>query len=515
LSFIQALGLEDRVHKVTGYAVGACWQKGVSECGAGLEPAWGGNVTLRAAQLDEAELVLVDCSSYQPVECASVNAMNNGVHFASTTASAGNLHAAEFIKWLAAFFNKEEEAKSIFNTAMSLYEDAQSVNGAGQKVVWVSYEAGGSWNAERFKLSSAIYKQELVTAAAGVNIDGDSVQAEFGENMTKVVDSAGNPSFYLETSRYNGSKADTAAAFLSALTLQSVDVLIDETYQWDAASYTIDTFLSNFGLSNTSLKVLRVDGTLSESNDLDWYESRVAHPHRAVQGLQRVMLPDDSLPKYFFRDIGAGELPDLILASSCATPLPFCDPTVSPSIIPMIAPVDEANVATFTLDDRVAAGECADATDSRESFFDSAVQLTDLPSSAVVQAEDLSDFFSLGYTRSAVELLIDYGTNFKVLTDEISKEQYVLTQCGTEPPSDDEIDSVRARPDNSYLRKNFAIPVRTVIATSTTQLSFIQALGLEDRVHKVTGYAVGACWQTGVSECGAGLEPAWGLLASL
>jgi len=351
LSFIQALGLEDRVHKVTGYAVGACWQKGVSECDAGLESAFG-DANLRTAQLDEAELVLVDCGGYSPVDCSSVNAMSNGVHFASTTASAGNLHAAEYIKWLAAFFNKEEEAKSFFDNTMSLYEDAHSADGAGQKVAWLSYDAGyPGWSAERFVLSSAIYKQELVIAAAGVNIDGDAVHAVFGENMTKSVDWAGNPSFYLETSQYNGSKADTAAAFLDALISQSVDVLIDETYQWDAASYTIGTFLSHFGLDNTSLKVLRVDGTLSESNDLDWYESRVAYPHRAVQGLQRVMLPDSDLPKYFFRDISAGEMPDVILASSCTAPLPFCDAGVSPGFIFMIAPEDEAGVTAAATSD--------------------------------------------------------------------------------------------------------------------------------------------------------------------
>ncbi|CAK0886569.1 unnamed protein product [Prorocentrum cordatum] len=340
LAFIQALGLEDRVHKVTGYAVGACWQKGANECEAELEApgSWGGNATLRANQLDAAELVLAECSSYQPVECSSVNALNNGVHFASTTSSAGNLHAAEYIKWLAAFFNKEEEAKSMFNDAMSLYVDAKSANGAGQKVAWVSYEAAGYWNAERFTLSLAIYKQELVTAAAGANIDGDAVHAEVGGIMTKFVDAAGNPSFQLETSHYNGSKADTAAALLEALSSQGVNVLIDETYQSDTASYTIDTFLSNFGLASTSLKVLRIDGTLSASNNLDWYESRVAHPHRAVQGLQRVMLPDSSLPKHFFRDISAGEVPDVILASACTTPLPFCDPT-------MIASVGEASAA--------------------------------------------------------------------------------------------------------------------------------------------------------------------------
>lgn len=348
LTFITALGLEDRVVRYTSGAVGACWQKGLgSTCDGQLEPdpdGWqAGNRTVYDAQMRSADMVLLDCGNYQNVDCSSVNAMSNGVHFPTATA-VGNLHTAEFIKWIAAFFNKEAAAKTSFAETTSAYEGAATTSEATKKVAWLSFEnAYPGWNEDRFKLSLAIYKQELVTAAGGVNIDGDAVKAQIGANMTKTVDWAGNPSFYLETIHYP-SKADAAAALLGALSLAAADCVIDETYAMNPASYNISSFRSTFGLTSNNFQVLRYDGALSESNSWDWFESRIAYPHLAVQGLRRVLLPDSSLPRGYFRDISNSEVPEVIAASQCSVALPVCDSSVTPGTIAL--PPQETTTAS-------------------------------------------------------------------------------------------------------------------------------------------------------------------------
>merc|ERR1712003_442400 len=95
---------------------------------------------------------------------------------------------------------------------------------------------------------------------------------------------------------------------------------------------------------------------------------------------------------------------------------------------------------------------------------------------------------------------IDYGGNFKVLKEKYAKEQYVLTQCGTQQPSSEEVDRIQTLP-GGYTRKFFTIPLQQVRAESTVQLAFLDLLGLYDRVTHVSKYAVGSCWQKSIS-CG-------------
>jgi hypothetical protein len=121
----------------------------------------------------------------------------------------------------------------------------------------------------------------------------------------------------------------------------------------------------------------------------------------------------------------------------------------------------------------------------------------------------LADYLMLGNKAladldgpiSSAELIeLDYGTNFKVLTEKFAREQYVLTQCGTTPPTDADINKVRLLP-SGYTRKFFTIPLQHVRAESTVQLSFLEILGLQDRVAQVSKYAVSPCWQKSIS-CG-------------
>merc|ERR1719158_1766383 len=140
--------------------------------------------------------------------------------------------------------------------------------------------------------------------------------AAMGPNATERLAVPGNPAAG-KTLRASGdpfgSMAAARAAFLEAL--KDVDVVVDETYAWEPAAYNYDSFLAAFGLSGSedakflrSRAVLRVDGTVSESNGLDWYESRIALPHLAVDGLAKA-LGDTELQGRYFRHLGRNQTP--------------------------------------------------------------------------------------------------------------------------------------------------------------------------------------------------------------
>jgi hypothetical protein len=222
-------------------------------------------------------------------------------------------------------------------------------------VAWISYSlwSGG------FVLSQATYKLDLVTGAGGANVDGDAVAAQIGSNMAVSFAVPSDPSvgrtFVLDPALYN-SPEDASAAFFAALT--NVDAVVDETYAPVPADYTMQTFFSNFpslsAQSNLPFiqnnMVFRIDGTISSANNLDWFESRVARPEWAVEGLRRVLQPDANRPWKYFRNIATGEAPAVLTAAMCTTPLPVCAATIEPEIIPMmIAPtVTTSTVTTST-----------------------------------------------------------------------------------------------------------------------------------------------------------------------
>jgi iron complex transport system substrate-binding protein len=136
----------------------------------------------------------------------------------------------------------------------------------------------------------------------------------------------------------------------------------------------------------------------------------------------------------------------------------------------------------------------------------------------VTEAAKLTEMFPVNYLKSyasmatqqvktidqpivSAELIdIKYGRNFKVVTEKNAKTQYVLTQCGSPKPDAAVVSALKPLPAG-YTQKHFDIPLQTVIAESTVQLGYLQALGLRDRVSYVTSYAVGACWQK-IMGCG-------------
>jgi len=103
--------------------------------------------------------------------------------------------------------------------------------------------------------------------------------------------------------------------------------------------------LSTYNLESSSdlnfvknKKVIRLDGRISEANGLDWFESRMARPDRAVSGLARYLrgATDASEEMTYFRNIADDETSIVISKSSCSKTLPVCDASVSAEKIGML-----------------------------------------------------------------------------------------------------------------------------------------------------------------------------------
>jgi len=344
LAFFKALGVQDRIKYVDGYASGPCWQKALG-CGGKLHTATATaeDKTKATAQMAEVDAFFTDCNF--DGTCGNVNKLAKGIHV-SASQDPSPLHSAEHIKFIAAFFNKEEVATQLFAKTVAAYTSAASSLASSSSpkptVAWISHTAGSKWAKESFDLSQATYKLKMVVDAGGVNVDGAAVKARMlpGTAMSVTKAATGN-TYKVMLSSFNEDKAKASAAFFAAL--GSVDIIIDETYEFAPKTYTMASFLAKMGLASGSefkavknKMVLRIDGTISEKDGLDWYESRIAHPDWAVGGLARQMLNDPSKQYMYFRNIAKGEAPRVLLKSMCKASLPACNATAYPSPIGMM-----------------------------------------------------------------------------------------------------------------------------------------------------------------------------------
>ncbi|CAE7817362.1 unnamed protein product [Symbiodinium sp. CCMP2592] len=340
LGFLRRLGVQDRVSHIDQSATGPCWQKALS-CNASFESSWGGNATLRTLQMETADAVFMDCSG----DCAALRAQQNAVHFPATKDN-GNLHTAEYIKFIAAFFNLEAAANQFFDATVAAYT-ANAGQSNGPKVAWIEYNTWGALPS--YRVSMATYRAQMVDGAGGRMVNASDLLAQ-GMAVRDIV--ASNPAagkvYILEINASETTAATVAQTLMNALS--DVDIVVDETYAPTPRTYTFTSFLTGFHLTESSnLKfvkdrmVLRWDGTLSESDGLDWFESRVSSPDWAVEGLARYVKNDTSKQQKYFRNIATGEMPVVILASQCTDTLPACDATANEA--PIVSPRQEAGLS--------------------------------------------------------------------------------------------------------------------------------------------------------------------------
>lgn len=295
-SFVELLGLTDRVHDVSEYVVSPCGQA-LLACPTGNRASPDFMDLSNSTLLEEAIGGSVD-------GMLSSSANPFAKSFALSAAlDPGALNRAEWIKFVGLFFNREKEASDVFEGVKGEYEatKAAATSAAADKpvVAWAQhFEYPGM--GESYQLSFDPYQAQLTEDAGGAMLDRDALAATQG-----VQSSPDSPtiSFSWGAEGAFATKEEAKAAFLQAL--GQADVIIDETYAADPTAYTPDALLKVWGLTTqeaatvpaiAAKKVFREDGLLSYDEaggayGMDWFEGAIARPGQVLKDLVRAVQP--------------------------------------------------------------------------------------------------------------------------------------------------------------------------------------------------------------------------------
>ena len=165
LAFMELLGLLNKAAVIDpSYASSSCLLKlSAPECGVvdGVANDYGAGWTT----------AISDSSSTLHLEGGT--SLSIDVDFAATS-DPGVLARAEWIKYIAAFFNLEPHANRVFAEIKAEFEtvkartaDAVAGGVAAPKVLWVTAATTGQWGGPA-SISTASYKMDFVNAAGGV-----------------------------------------------------------------------------------------------------------------------------------------------------------------------------------------------------------------------------------------------------------------------------------------------------------------------------------------------------------
>ena len=233
----------------------------------------------------------------------------------------GILPRAEWIRFVALFFNLEVTAGEIFRKVVADYRSLQSeadrlaaarVTGV-PSVAWVTHQGcsdvvcdgvtPGSWRQKAdgnwcrcgmfYLFSNSLFKRDI-TQDAGARLLPMPGQAADGCTLTTNSDGSGT---------YECNQ-DGLEHYLQHLA--SADVIIDETYRLNHADYTLDDFISSFSLGGSSVTlkareaqaVYRVDGSVSDPNPWTghvgsgWFEQMPAQPQTLLSDLMHALYGD-------------------------------------------------------------------------------------------------------------------------------------------------------------------------------------------------------------------------------
>lgn len=226
---------------------------------------------------------------------------------------AGMLERAEWIKFLAAFFNLEVGAGKIFADIVERYNEAAVKNVEESErplVAFISFFEGfGDSYPQSWSISSAGYKQDLVDDAGGRSLNFSATGTYFD-----------NP---------NNLK----------IALEGVNILVDETYAADPSLYSLATFLSNFNYTAEEINSLpfaddiyRVDKRLNSGKygaiGIDWFESAIANPDLVLLDFKSAIQPDYSQSENFdsrwLRNVARGDPVVPVTSDECRSEEDSC-----------------------------------------------------------------------------------------------------------------------------------------------------------------------------------------------
>ena len=294
VAYFEQLDLLDKVKLVdASYAHSPCLHS--AKVAGDITQEGSANWESKTASETSVELVVASGSSY---DCNC----DKDVEFSSPSDDTP-LGRAEWIKYLATFFNEEDRANLVFSREKAAYDatkqiatDAAAlheVTKAKKKCAWIGLAYNSDYSDSYWILEKTAYKLKYCTDA--------------GMQPVTDLDGSGVPKKYVKSS----TDLNTALA--------DVDVIIDTSYGDEDPATNLNTkakVLTALGLSSIKdgAVLLRVDRELydtgSNSYNWAWVESAVIRPAHVLQGLVHAVWPNSvkEIPTAcvdYFRDITA------------------------------------------------------------------------------------------------------------------------------------------------------------------------------------------------------------------
>jgi hypothetical protein len=307
------------------------------------------------------------------------------------------LNRAEWLKFAAAFFNKEPEANRVFEDIRSRFEaiveKVASVEkgSALPRVAFVSLNAwsgvsgaGCPYGGYELKVLKG-YKEHLVTHGGGTSFDPalaanwcsltEGCSSYICPNATamkavSIVEPSNSlflatqPSLHPSCTAYLRLPVIIVLLYIVPQVLKTIDVVIDETYSATPPSYTFDSFKANYGLTDDtssdypflrSSRVYGLDKRTGPTGGSDWLESALPHADEALLDFALALVPQlkaETLTHagesevladrgtHWLRNLAKGEVAAVVDVSECD------DPDALGSSVYAVCPGDPVPAAT-------------------------------------------------------------------------------------------------------------------------------------------------------------------------
>lgn len=348
-AFLSLLNVTDRVQSVSALSVTPCAQRVLSCNKTAIDISMLSNTTV----LNSEVLPYVDgVTATAPM--VPLPPITAPVFTVSASQDPGLLNRAEWIKFLGLFFNKEKAASDHFDTVVKSFNAVKAKAQLVKKplvVAWISHFVYAP--DEYYQISFAPFKMQTVKDAGGVNL----VQADVAKAKGVTLDSFSNTTLdfaWNGTQKGFSTQAEARAAFAQALS--KVDVLVDETYAIDPTAYSAATFSSQYGftaaqeklipaLSGSAPQVIRVDGLVSPTGGLDWYDGAIAKPVEVLTDMVGALAAPSSKTRNFIWLRNIQQNPVVITDAQC-TALKSCNTAPTP-LCPLVKECPDGTVVNL------------------------------------------------------------------------------------------------------------------------------------------------------------------------
>eukprot|EP01023_Acetabularia_acetabulum_P015558 TRINITY_DN1758_c0_g1_i4.p1 TRINITY_DN1758_c0_g1~~TRINITY_DN1758_c0_g1_i4.p1 ORF type:complete len:469 (-),score=96.76 TRINITY_DN1758_c0_g1_i4:148-1554(-) len=292
LTFLDLLGVGDRVKYTSPFSTAACFQKLLQDCDRSTQELVAANedpldYNTRLNDLAEDEIDAFFTFSARADEPLMIAF--------TATSDPGMLNRLEWVKFVSVFFNLESKANQLYDLYADTYNSIEIVDGVSESerplVAWISQT---SWTTPvSYTVSFADYKLELIGNGGGKTFDPQ-----------QLVDLHPNVTFSFQTVTFDPStiSQDLASQLFIENVLKPADIVIDESYYASQGEYGVSGFMERFGLSGmdesefpflANKKLYTLDkSTGIVNNATDWFETAVVLAHETLIDFVAVQQPE-------------------------------------------------------------------------------------------------------------------------------------------------------------------------------------------------------------------------------